>query len=49
MMVAMGHGVCVCVCVCGETTKNEEESKILNVSVAPVLNNAQIYRVPVNI
>ncbi len=34
MMVATGHGLCVyCVClggVCGETTKNKEESKIVN-------------------
>jgi hypothetical protein len=30
MMVAMGHGLCVCLCVCGETTKNKEESKIVN-------------------
>jgi hypothetical protein len=30
MMVAMGHGLCVCFCVCGETTKNKEESKIVN-------------------
>jgi hypothetical protein len=31
-MVAMGHGLC-CVCVfyvCEETTKNKEESKIVN-------------------
>ncbi len=32
MMVAMGHGLCVCVGVCGETTKNKEERKIVNVS-----------------
>jgi hypothetical protein len=32
MMVAMGYGLCVCFCVCGETTKNMEESKIVNVS-----------------
>ncbi len=32
MMVAMGHGLCVCFGVCGETTKNKEESKIVNVS-----------------
>ncbi len=31
MMVAMGHGLCVCFGVCGETTKNREESKIMNV------------------
>jgi hypothetical protein len=31
MMVAMGHGLYVCFCVCGETTKNKEESKIVNV------------------
>jgi hypothetical protein len=34
MMVATGHGLCVyCVHlggVCGETTKNKEESKIVN-------------------
>ncbi len=29
-MVAMGHGLCVFFCVCGETTKNKEESKIVN-------------------
>jgi hypothetical protein len=32
MMVAMGHGLCVCFGVCGKTTKNKEESKIVNVS-----------------
>jgi hypothetical protein len=32
MMVATGHGLCVCFGVCGETTKNKEESKIVNVS-----------------
>ncbi len=32
MMVAMGHGLCVCFGMCGETTKNKEESKIVNVS-----------------
>ncbi len=32
MMVAMGHGLCMCFCVCGGTTKNKEESKIVNVS-----------------
>ncbi len=32
IMVAMGHGLCVCFGVCGETTKNREESKIVNVS-----------------
>jgi hypothetical protein len=32
MMVAMGHGLCVCFGVCGETTKNKEERKIVNVS-----------------
>jgi hypothetical protein len=31
-MVAMGHDLCVCFGVCGETTKNKEESKIVNVS-----------------
>jgi hypothetical protein len=31
-MVAMGHGLCVFVCVHGETTKNKEESKIVNIS-----------------
>ncbi len=31
MMVATGHGLCVCFGVCGETTKNKEESKIVNV------------------
>ncbi len=31
MMVAMGHGLCVYFCVLGETTKNKEESKIVNV------------------
>ncbi len=31
MMVVMGHGLCVCFGVCGETTKNKEESKIVNV------------------
>jgi hypothetical protein len=31
MMVATDHGLCVCFGVCGETTKNKEESKILNV------------------
>ncbi len=30
-MVATGHGLCVCFGVCGETTKNKEESKIVNV------------------
>jgi hypothetical protein len=30
MMAAMGHGSCVCFGVCGETTKNEEERKIVN-------------------
>jgi hypothetical protein len=30
MMVVMGHGLCVCLGVCGETTKNKEESKIVN-------------------
>jgi hypothetical protein len=30
VMVAMGHGLYVCFCVCGETTKNKEESKIMN-------------------
>ncbi len=30
MMVAMGHGLCVCFGVCGETTKNKEESKNMN-------------------
>ncbi len=30
MMVARGHGLCVCFGLCGETTKNEEESKIVN-------------------
>jgi hypothetical protein len=29
MMVAMGHGLCACFCVSGETTKNEEESKVV--------------------
>jgi hypothetical protein len=32
MMVAAGHGLCVCFGVSGETTKNKEESKIINVS-----------------
>jgi hypothetical protein len=32
LMVAMGHGFCVCFCVSGETTKNKEESKIVNVT-----------------
>ncbi len=32
VMVAMGHGLCVCYGVCGKTTKNKEESKIVNVS-----------------
>jgi hypothetical protein len=32
MMVTMGHGLCVCFGVCGETTKNKEKSKIVNVS-----------------
>jgi hypothetical protein len=32
MIVAIGHDLCVCFCVCGETTKNKEESKIVNVS-----------------
>ncbi len=32
MMVAMGHGLRVCFGVYGETTKNKEESKIVNVS-----------------
>jgi hypothetical protein len=32
IMVAMGHGICVCFCVSGETTKNKEERKILNVT-----------------
>jgi hypothetical protein len=31
-MVAMGHVLCVCFRVCGETTKNKEGSKIVNVS-----------------
>ncbi len=31
MMVATGHGLCVCFGVCGETTKNREESKFVNV------------------
>jgi hypothetical protein len=31
-IVAMGHGLCMCFGVCGETTKNKEESKIVNVS-----------------
>ena len=31
IMVAMGHGFCVCFCVIGETTKNKEESKTVNV------------------
>jgi hypothetical protein len=31
MMMAMGHGLCVCSGVCEETTKNKEESKIVNV------------------
>jgi hypothetical protein len=31
MMVGMGHGLCVCFGVCEETTKNKEESKIVNV------------------
>ncbi len=33
MMVMMGRarGLCVCFCMCGETTKNKEESKIVNV------------------
>jgi hypothetical protein len=31
MMAVMGHGLCVCFGVCGETTKNKEESKIVNV------------------
>ncbi len=30
VMVAMGHRLCVCFGVCGETTKNMEESKIVN-------------------
>ncbi len=30
MMVATGHGLCVCFGVCGETTKNKEESKMVN-------------------
>ncbi len=30
VMVATGHGLCVCFGVCGETTKNKEESKIVN-------------------
>jgi hypothetical protein len=32
MMVVTGYGLCVCFGVCGETTKNKEESKIVNVS-----------------
>ncbi len=31
IMVAVGHGFCVCFCVSGETTKNKEENKIVNV------------------
>ncbi len=31
VMVVMGHGLCVRFGVCGETTKNKEESKIVNV------------------
>jgi hypothetical protein len=30
VMVVMGHDFCVCFCVSGETTKNKEESKIVN-------------------
>jgi hypothetical protein len=30
VMVAMGHGLCVYFCVCEETSKNKEESKIMN-------------------
>jgi hypothetical protein len=33
-MVARGHGLCVCFGVCGETTKNKEENKIVNVSLS---------------
>jgi hypothetical protein len=32
VMVAMGHGLCMCFCVCEETTKNKDESKIVNES-----------------
>ncbi len=32
MMVATGNGLCVFFCVCEVTTKNKEESKIVNVS-----------------
>ncbi len=32
MMVVTDHGLCVCFGVCGETTKNKEERKIVNVS-----------------
>ncbi len=31
IMVAVSHGFCACFCVSGETTKNKEESKIVNV------------------
>jgi hypothetical protein len=31
MMVALGHDVCVYFCVHEETTKNKEESKIVNI------------------
>ncbi len=30
MMMARGHGLYVCLGVCRETTKNKEESKIIN-------------------
>jgi hypothetical protein len=30
--VAMSHGFCVCFCVSGETTKNKDRSKIVNVN-----------------
>jgi hypothetical protein len=32
MMLAMGHGLWVCFGVFGESTKNKEECKIVNVS-----------------
>jgi hypothetical protein len=38
MMVATVHVLCVCFGVCGETTKNEEESKIM---MLPVKNYKQ--------
>jgi hypothetical protein len=34
-MVAMGHGLCVYFGECRETTKNKEESKIVNVPQYP--------------